>query len=42
MAAKVDVDLASKKVRIETGADWDAVRSAIENAGYQVTTGSAA
>jgi copper chaperone len=40
--AKVEVDLASKKVRVETGADLNAVTSAITNAGYPVTASSAA
>jgi copper chaperone len=39
--ATVDVDLASKKVRVETGADLEAVKSAIADAGYQVLAGSA-
>ena len=37
--AKVDVDLASKKVRVETQASLDAVKSAISDAGYDVTAG---
>lgn len=40
--AKVDVDLASKKVRVETGADLNAVKSAIADAGYPVTASAAA
>jgi copper chaperone CopZ len=39
--AKVDVDLKSKKVRIETGAGLNAVTSAISDAGYQVTASTA-
>jgi copper chaperone len=35
--ARVDVDLASKKVRIETGADIEKVKSAVVDAGYPVT-----
>jgi copper chaperone len=35
-SAKVEVDLASKKVRVETGADIDKVKSAIVEAGYPV------
>jgi copper chaperone len=35
--AKVDVDLASKKVRVDTQADLNAVKSAITDAGYPVT-----
>jgi copper chaperone len=36
--AKVDVDLASKNVRIESDASLEAVRSAIIDAGYPVTS----
>jgi copper chaperone len=36
--AKVEVDLASKKVRIESGADIDKVKSAVVEAGYPVTS----
>jgi copper chaperone len=35
--AKVEVDLANKKVRVDTRADLTAVRSAISEAGYPVT-----
>jgi copper chaperone len=35
--AKVDVDLASKKVRIDSQASLDSVKSAISDAGYPVT-----
>jgi copper chaperone len=35
--AKVEVDLANKKVRVDTGADLNAVKSAIADAGYSVT-----
>jgi copper chaperone len=34
--ANVDVDLADKRVRIDTIAQLDAVTSAIEDAGYEV------
>jgi copper chaperone CopZ len=40
--AKVDVDLQSKMVRIETTASLDAVTSAIVNAGYPVITSNVA
>jgi copper chaperone len=40
--AKVDVDLASKKVRVETSADLNAVKSAIVEAGYPVSASTAA
>jgi len=40
--AKVDVDLQSKKVRVDTQASLEAVTSAISDAGYEVTTGTAA
>jgi copper chaperone len=40
--AKVEVDLASKKVRVETSAYLNAVTSAITDAGYPVTGSSAA
>lgn len=39
--AKVEVDLASKKVRIDTSADLKAVTSAITGAGYPVTASAA-
>ena len=39
--AKVDIDLASKKVRVETRASLDAVKSAIGEAGYEVRAGGA-
>lgn len=35
--AKVDVDLKSKKVRVDTDADLQVVASAIVDAGYPVT-----
>lgn len=35
--AKVDVDLGSKKVRIDTSADIDKVKAAVVEAGYPVT-----
>ena len=34
--ARIDVDLASKKVRVETSADMDKIMSAISGAGYPV------
>jgi copper chaperone len=39
--ARVEVDLASKKVRVETQAGLDAVKAAISEAGYEVTAGAA-
>jgi len=39
--AKVDVDLVSKKVRVESQASLDAVKAAISDAGYDVTAGAA-
>jgi copper chaperone len=36
--AKVEVDLARKKVRIETTADVDRIKSAVVDAGYPVTS----
>jgi len=39
--AKVDVDLQSKKVRVDTQASLDAVKSAINDAGYPVTASTA-
>jgi copper chaperone len=36
-AAKVDVDLATKKVRVESGASLDSVKAAIDDAGFEVT-----
>jgi len=38
--AKVDVDLASKKVSIVSQAGLDSVKAAISNAGYVVTAGA--
>jgi copper chaperone len=35
--AQVDVDLASKKVRVDTEVDLQVVKSAITDAGYPVT-----
>lgn len=40
--AKVDVDLQSKTVRVETQASLDAVRAAISDAGYPVKASAAA
>lgn len=39
--AKVDVDLPGKKVRVDTQASLEAVKSAISEAGYPVTAGTA-
>ena len=39
--ARVEVDLPSRKVRVETQASLDAVKSAIGDAGYDVTAGAA-
>ncbi|MEN3295737.1 MAG: copper chaperone [Burkholderiales bacterium] len=39
--AKVEVDLANKKVRVDTGADMNTVKSAIADAGYPVTASTA-
>ncbi len=39
--AKVEVDLARKKVRVDSAADLSAVRSAIADAGYPVTESAA-
>jgi copper chaperone len=39
--AKVEVDLANKKVRVETGADLNVAKSAITEAGYPVTASAA-
>jgi len=39
--AKVDVDLPGKKVRVDTRASLDAVKSAISDAGYPVTASAA-
>lgn len=39
--ARVEVDLPAKKVRVETQASLDAVKSAICDAGYDVTAGAA-
>ncbi|TCS33087.1 copper chaperone [Paucimonas lemoignei] len=35
-SAKVNVDLAAKKVHVETSADLDAIKSAIADAGFPV------
>lgn len=40
--AKVDVDLGSKKVRIDTSADIDQVKAAVIQAGYPVTASTSA
>jgi copper chaperone len=39
--ARVDVDLAGKKIRIESHASLDAVKAAISEAGYPVTASAA-
>ncbi len=39
--ARVDVDLASKKVTVESQAGLDTVKAAISEAGYDVTAGAA-
>lgn len=39
--ARVDVDLQGKKVHVDTGASLEAVRSAISDAGYEVTASAA-
>lgn len=39
--AKVDVDLAAKKVRVDTAAGMDAVSVALADAGYSVSDGKA-
>ncbi len=36
--ATVDIDLAGKKVKVDSGAALDAVKSAIVDAGYPVTS----
>lgn len=38
--AKVDVDLASKKVRVETSADIEKIKAAVVAAGYPVSAGT--
>ena len=35
-AAKVDVDLAQQKVTVNSGAGLDAIKAAVEDAGYPV------
>lgn len=39
--AKVDVDLAGKRVRVESNANLKAIAAAISGAGYPVTTSAA-
>lgn len=39
-AAKVNVDLASQKVQVESTADIDVIKSAVIEAGYPVTGAS--
>jgi len=41
-AAKVEIDLPTKKVKIDSGADLDAIAAAIDEAGYPVTARAAA
>lgn len=41
-AAKVDVDLAGKKVRVDTGASIASVSAAVTGAGYEVVSAQAA
>jgi len=41
-AARVEIDLASKKVKIDSDADLDRIAAAIDDAGYPVTARSAA
>lgn len=41
-AAKVDVDLKAKKVRVDTTASLEVVKSAIAEAGYPVTASKVA
>lgn len=36
-AAKVEIDLPTKKVKIDSGADLDRIAAAIDDAGYPVT-----
>lgn len=38
--AKVEVDLAAKKVRVDGAADLQAIAAAIEDAGFEVTASS--
>ncbi len=40
-AAKVEIDLPSKKVKIDSGADLDTIAAAIDDAGYPVTARAA-
>ncbi len=40
--AKVEIDLATKKVRIESRAELEQIAAAIDEAGYPVTARSAA
>lgn len=40
--AKVDVDLSQQKVRIDSSAHLDAIKAAVEDAGYPVLASSAA
>lgn len=40
-SAKVDVDLPSKKVRVESSASLEALTAAIADAGYPVTASTA-
>ena len=40
-AAKVEVDLATQKVRVDSSASLDEIKSALEEAGYPVLNSSA-
>ena len=40
-AAKVEVDLAQQKVRVDSSASLDEIKSALEEAGYPVLNSSA-
>lgn len=40
-AAKVDVDLAQQKVRVDSSANLNDIKSAVEEAGYAVLASSA-
>jgi copper chaperone len=39
--ARIDIDLPTKKVRVDTQASLEAVKTAISEAGYEVTAGTA-
>lgn len=40
-AAKVDIDLTQQRVRIDSGANLDAIKAAVVDAGYPVLQSSA-